>query len=255
MVDALIGSTGFVGGNLARQTHFDESYNSRNIEAIADRKFGLLVCSGAPAEKWRANQDPVADLANIERLMHCLAKVSADEVVLISTVDVYPDPVAVDEDAIIDPARVHPYGKHRLLLEAFVSARFHTTVVRLPGLFGPGLKKNIVFDLLHGNRVDQVHCDSVFQFYDLNHLWRDISIARQSRLQRVNFATEPTSVREVARAGFGIDFQNRPSTTPARYDFRSRHAALFGGSGEYLYDKQQVLSGLAAFVASARAEP
>ena len=51
---ALIGYSGFVGGNLLRQRSFDACFNSSNIEAIAGRSFDLVVCAGAPAEKWKA---------------------------------------------------------------------------------------------------------------------------------------------------------------------------------------------------------
>ena len=50
----LIGYTGFVGGNLARQYAFDDCYNSRNIEQIRGRSYDLVVCCGVSAVKWQA---------------------------------------------------------------------------------------------------------------------------------------------------------------------------------------------------------
>lgn len=255
MADALVGYTGFVGSNLRRQRPFDALYNSGNIESIAGREFDLLVCAGAPAEKWKANRDPEADSRNIQRLLECLKQVRAHKVIVISTVDVYPVPLAVDEGSPIDESACHAYGRHRLLLERTIAERFDTMVIRLPGLFGKGLKKNIIYDLLHGNQIEQVHSESIFQFYHLDNLWADIRIAQTNALSLVNFATEPVSVREVARNGFGIDFDNHPAGSPARYDFRSRHAALFGSSAGYLYDKQQVLAALKSFVAAERSSP
>lgn len=253
MADALVGYTGFVGNNLLRQRSFDDLYNSSNIESIAGRQYDLLICAGAPAEKWKANAEPEKDHENIQRLIRCLERVNARAVVVISTVDVYPVPIDVDEFTFIDQARCHAYGKHRLLLEKSVAGRLDTTVVRLPGLFGRGLKKNIVYDLLHNNQLEQIHADSVFQFYYLDNLWRDIEKMRRHGLTLLNVATEPTSVREVAQAVFGIDFDARPNKPPARYDFRSRYASIFGGSNGYLYSKQQVLSEMATFVAEQRA--
>ncbi|MEO6876905.1 MAG: pyridine nucleotide transhydrogenase, partial [Gemmatimonadaceae bacterium] len=63
---ALIGHTGFVGSNLLRQHGFEATFNSANIEQIAGRSFDLVVCCGAPAEKWKANAHPERDLDNIE---------------------------------------------------------------------------------------------------------------------------------------------------------------------------------------------
>lgn len=253
MADALIGSTGFVGGNLLRQRPFDDLFNSRNIATLGDRAFDTIVCAGAPAEKWRANRDPDEDRARLATLTGALDRARARRVILVSTVDVYPVPVGVDEESPIDTATAQPYGRHRYELERFVQERFDTLVVRLPGLFGTGIKKNIIFDFLNDNNVSQVHADSVFQFYGLDTLWPDIEIALANGLTVVNFATEPVSVGEVAREAFGMEFDNRPASSPARYDFRSRHAALYGGRDGYLQDRARVLAALGAFVRRERA--
>ena len=235
-----------------RQASFEGLYNSTNIEDIAGRSYDVIVCSGAPAEKWKANKEPDRDREVLGRLTDALVRAEARKVVLISTVDVYPVPSGVDEATVIDEEQAQPYGKHRRELERAIAARFDTLIVRLPGLFGTGLKKNIIFDFLHGNRVDQVHADSVFQFYHLDMLWRDIGIARDRGLDLVNFATEPVSVREVARRAFGLDFDNAPPSAPARYDVRSHHASTWGGHRGYLRDREEVLTALRGFVGSER---
>ena len=113
----LIGHTGFVGGTLMRARDWDALYNSANITEIADESFDLLVCAGVSAVKWLANKDPEADRAGIKRLTDPLSTVRAREVVLISTIDVYPDPArGGDEGTVIDPAVNHPYGRHRFEL-------------------------------------------------------------------------------------------------------------------------------------------
>lgn len=254
MLNALIGHTGFVGGNLCAQFEFDHFYNSANIEMIAGKSYDLVVCCGAPAEKWKINRDPRQDQENLSRLREAMSKAAACKMVLISTIDVYPEPRGVDEDTDIDLQCCHSYGKHRLELEQFVSGRFDTLVVRLPGLFGKGIKKNIIFDFLTNNRVEEIHCDSIYQFYDLDNLWRDIQIALAHGLRLVNFATEPTSVGEVARHGFGLQFMNKPNARPAQYDMKSRYASIFGGDRGYLYDKDQILDALRSFIHRQRAQ-
>ena len=249
---ALIGHTGFVGGNLAAQAPFDDGYNSRNIEEIAGKRYDLVVCAGAPAVKWKANQEPEADRAAIARLESALGAAAIAELVLVSTVDVYPAPVGVDESTRIDPAAGQPYGRHRLGLERFLAGRFKTTIVRLPGLFGPGLKKNVIYDFLHGNAVDRIDAASVFQFYDLADLWKDIEKVRGARLDVCNFATEPTSVATVAKAAFGLDFAGKGPGAPAHYDFRTRHAALWGRTDGRIRGAAEVLAALRDFVRAER---
>lgn len=248
MSSAIIGYTGFVGSNLVRQKEFNSFYNSKNIHSIIGKSFDLVVCSGAPAVKWLANKEPVKDRDNLQILMNCLSQISAKKLILISTVDVYPLPIEVDEDTKIDQDNLHPYGKNRLELENFVKDNFDSLIVRLPGLFGKGLKKNIIYDFLHNNIVDKIHGDSIFQFYNLDYLWEDIQKSLASELTLVNFATEPLSVKEVASGAFSFEFTNRTDTAPVKYDFRTKYNHIFGFQDGYIRSKEQVIQDLKEFV-------
>lgn len=250
---ALIGYTGFVGGNLRRQYPFDALFNSTNIEEIAGRSFDLVVCAGARAEKWKANAEPERDREGIERLTRALMQVHAQKLVLISTVDVFLNPVDVDEESPVATTGLPAYGRHRRLLEEMVASRFDSLIVRLPALYGHGLKKNIIYDFLHDNDVRKIDSRGLFQFYNVERLWGDIHVALENGLELVHLATEPVSVADVARGAFGLAFTNEVAATPARYDVRTRHATLFGGSGNYIETRAQQLAGIAEFVARERA--
>ncbi len=244
---AVIGVTGFVGGTLARTLRVDAGYHSRNIETIAGKHYDLILCAGAPAEKWRANQQPHADRATIQRLIDALATVEARRVVLVSTVDVFGMPSGVDEDTPVDREAATPYGRHRYDLEQMVAGRFAHTILRLPALFGPGLKKNLVFDLLHGRPSDGVSLDSVFQWYDLARLTEDLRLALAADLPLVHLAVEGISVRRLAAECFGLTLPEREAR-PVRYDLQTRHAAVFDGRGRYLEDAACVSARLRSFV-------
>ena len=249
MRTALIGFTGFVGATLLRQATFDDCYNSKNIEEIVGRQYDLVVCAGAPAVKWQANQQPQEDWANLQRLMQALQHVTAATFLLISTVDVYDPPVNVDEDTVIDPGNIHPYGKHRFLLEQFVRQQFaRPHIVRLPGLFGHGLKKNFIYDLMHANCLHLTHQDSAFQFYDLAQLWDHLKIVRSNAVPLINFATEPTSASELAAFCFGLEFHNETERPPVRYDMHTKYAALFGREAAYINSKEETLTAIRRFV-------
>jgi len=250
MKAALIGHTGFVGGNLLREYPFAGRYHSKNIEAIAGGHFDLIVCAGAPAAKWKANQEPAADRACIGRLIAALERVRAERFVLISTVDVYGRANGVDEDC--QPTGATPYGRHRLELEHFAAYRFRCLTVRLPALFGPGLKKNAIYDLLHNNQIEKIDSRAVFQFYNVRRLWRDIRIAAGAGLSLIHLATEPVSMAEVARSAFGREWSNHLPAPPPAYDLRTRHSALYGGADHYMRGKNRVLADLTAFVREQR---
>jgi nucleoside-diphosphate-sugar epimerase len=248
-----VGHTGFVGGTLVREHRFHETFNSSNIETISGRTFDLLVIAGAPAEKWKANADPVSDELNIRRLAHALERAAAHKVVLISTVDVFEAPRADYEDTPVPLAGLHAYGRNRRALEELVAARFDATIVRLPGLYGPGLKKNVVFDFLHENAIERIDSRSEFQFYDLRRLWRDVRTALHEGLELVHLSPAPVSVATLARVVFDRDFRNELMAEPVRYDVRTRYATLFGGTGDYIEDTATELAGLARFVRATRA--
>lgn len=249
----LIGHTGFVGANLAAQAPFDLTFNSANFRDMTGRHFGHVTCAGVQAVKWWANQNPEEDRARIAALEAVLSTVTADAFTLISTVDVYPDPRGVDEGDV-PPAEGAPYGRHRREFELFVAARFAgATIVRLPGLFGRGLKKNLVFDVLAGKDLSGFDARSTFQFYHLDRLAKDIAVARAAGLGTINLAVEPVSVATVVEAMTGRAWTHRTERPPVAYDMRTRHADLWGRTGPYVEGADETLSRIAAFAADWRA--
>jgi hypothetical protein len=247
-MDALIGHTGFVGSNLATQHGFAAHFNSASIEAIQGRRFATLVMAGAQGRKWWANQNPEADRAGIARALACLDTVQADHVVLISTIDVLPQLAGADER--FDPTGLdnHPYGANRLWLEQQIARRFATTTVRLPGLHGPGLRKNILFDLRHDNQVDRIDPASAFQFYDLTRLWADIALMRAAGLRLAHLVPAPLATRDIAARLFpAARLGPVPTGGSASYDVRTRHAGLFGGADGYLYSADEAMARITAW--------
>lgn len=150
MKHTLVGYTGFVGGNLAASHSFDALYNTKNITDGFGSDNGLVVYSGMRAEKFLAAADPAADLALAQEAFANIEKMKPEKLVLISTIDVYPNPVGVYEDTPIEQDEAAPaYGKNRLALEGWVRSAYPgALIVRLPGLYGQGLKKNFIRDML-----------------------------------------------------------------------------------------------------------
>lgn len=251
MKTALIGYTGFVGGNILKQREFDDVYNSKNISEIAGKEYDLVVSAANRAEMWRINQEPEIDRAEIDAFIEHLKGVKIKKLVLVSTVGVYKNPNGADEDTEIDEDGLTPYGINRYHLEKFCSENFDTTIVRLPGLFGDGIKKNVIYDLLNDNNVDRIHKDGVYQYYNLGNIWKDIQVALDNNISLVNFATPPVSTEEVARECFGIEFTNTPDDVkPAFWDMHSKYAEVYGAEGTYLCSKEQELDGIKTFVTS-----
>jgi hypothetical protein len=254
MTRALIGHTGFVGGTLFADGRYTHGFNSTNFRDMAGQQFDEIVCAGIPAVKWLANKEPERDHAAIMALLDVLATVRAGRFVLISTIDVYPDPSRpLDEDAVLRGQANHAYGRHRLIVEEWVAERFAVhAIVRLPALFGAGLKKNVIFDLLHGNQTDKINPAAAFQWYPTRRLATDLSLIAAAGLRQVNLFTEPVATREIV-GRFFPGAVTGPETEPApRYDVRTKHGRLFGGGADYAVDAAQVLRDMAEYVARER---
>lgn len=313
MKTMLVGSTGFVGGNLAASHAFDGAYHSTDIEGAFGAQPDLLVYAGLPAAKYLANTDPAGDLAVVEQAFRQIRQIAPRRLVLISTVDVYSAPQGVDEDTPADEENPAAYGRNRARLERMVREAYpEALIVRLPGLFGKGLKKNFLYDMLtitpamlKTEKYEQLAEESPlvreayaparagfyalrpldagtahtlrtwfaaqpfnalsftdsraeYQFYDLARLWGDVCTALDAGLTLLNLSTQPLSARELyaqltdggTNAG---QFTNELPGAPARYDMRSRHAALFGGANGWCYEKETVLQDLRRFMDAARA--
>ncbi len=247
---ALIGHTGFVGGNLSMQVRPDGEYNSTNIGEIAGKSFDLLICAGVRAVKWWANQNAAMDRESILVLLGQLRQVQSREVIVISTVDVYPNPIGVDESTPLGSQANHPYGTNRLFFEAEMKDLFpKVRVIRLPALFGPGLKKNVIYDLVHDHNLESVHPDSTFQYYDVTRLWQHTQMIRDLDLDLVNLATEPITTESMRARFFPSRRIGAKAAAAAAYDMRTRHAAALGGRGFYVASKEEVLKDLGAYVA------
>jgi hypothetical protein len=252
MKTALIGHTGFVGSTLAGMLGPLDGYRSTNIGDIRGKEYGHMVCAGVQAMKWWANKEPEADWAGIQRLLDALENVRAERVTLLSTIDVYPVPRGVDERTEVAWENNHPYGKHRYMVEDWFRGRFpRLLVVRLPGLFGPGLKKNVIFDMLHDNDLHKVHPGGVFQYYDTRRLAADMARGWELGVALLNIASEPVATAAIRDACFpgkilAGEGENPPAgPAPAGYDMKSIHAGAWGGRDGYLYSREQVMADLA----------
>lgn len=311
----LVGYTGFVGSNIASKYDFTWKINSKNKEEAFAKKPDLLIYAGLRAEKFLANKDPEADMATVMEAMEQIKKINPGKLVLISTVDVYQNPVNVDEDTEIDTNGLLPYGANRYKLEQMVRESWEDAlIIRLPGLFGKNLKKNFIYDFIHvipsllreekylelsaksslitesyrklnngfyqcivtekQNRtakeeyaVEELKQEfmslgfsalnftdsrGVFQFYNLANLWDDIQRALAQEICLLNIATEPISVAEIYAALAGRTFRNEIMQNPPYYDYRSKHAELFGGKDGYFADKKTILNEIVEFVKRSR---
>jgi nucleoside-diphosphate-sugar epimerase len=231
---------------------FEHQVHRSDITSIAGLSTDLLVCAGLPAEKWRANQDPESDWANVSALAQVLASVQADRAVLVSTIDVYQPAVGVDETTPSQLDGAGAYGAHRAWFEAFFQSHFsNALVLRLPALYAPDVRKNLVHDLLHG-KADQwaaVNPFSTFQFFDATQIWTVIERAWGEGISLLNVTSGPVTAQAVADL-FGVPLTAQ--TAPVHYEMRSIHAETLGGHDGFLFTADSILEGIGALRGASR---
>jgi len=194
----LIGYSGLIGSTIQQFETFDYFFNSKNFKYFKkisnDGDSLFLTC--LPATKWQVNKNLKEDLKNINNIIDILSEKEYEEVILISTIDIYNDsPSGVNEDYSPNISKLS-YGNNRYLFELLVKEFIKTKslkIFRLPALFNNLIKKNILFDLLNNNNVEQINLNSYFQWYNLDNLSNDINYYKESYPNEniFNLFTEP----------------------------------------------------------------
>lgn len=249
MKTLLIGATGFVGSNLKMQMEFDALISSKNIADYKGQNVDLAIVAAGDARKWYANQNPEEDRRHIERLIADISAINIKRVLHFSTVDVYASKCG-DESELGGQVSEDAYGRNRYMMEEALKQRFSEVAsIRLPGLYGSGLKKNIIFDISQGRDLSGFNPNSAFQWFNMLELKRIVEVVMESGLQVLNVCAEPLTVAEL------LDELNLDKDMPSlsapmiRYDIRTAYAGIFGINGEYLYSKSQSIAGIKAFLA------
>ncbi len=168
----LLGGNGFVGSGFARELERSgvpfEIITRQNYDQLVGRSCDVFINANGNSSKLLGRSDPKADFrASVVSVRDSLVDFTFGTYLFLSTSDVYPDassPATTQEGAVIDIAAQNPYGFHKYLAEQCVrNAAQRWMVIRQGGFVGPGMRKNAVFDILHGEK-GWVHPDTRFQY-------------------------------------------------------------------------------------------
>ncbi len=247
--NALFGHTGFVGGYLLRKYSFGYFYNTTNINEARNKEFGIVCICCLPSVKWMANKYPDADDESINNIMDVIRTIQAKRIILISTVDVFDNINNSNEDTVINDNN-HTYGKNRYKFEVFIKQNFTNYYIhRLPALFGIGLKKNVLFDLMNNNQIEKINPQTQFQWYNMEWLSDDIDICYDNNIRECNFVSEPIYTSHIISlfpqyADVVYNYQS-----DVKYNITTNHYRYFvDGSNGYIHSKSQVMDDIYKFV-------
>jgi len=242
-MDTLIGHTGFIGKNFSKRSSFN-LYNSKNIHMLSEKQHNVIFCAAPSAEKWKINVSPEEDLNNINTILLNLKSSSFKKIVLFSTIDVYDNTVNFDESHEILSCN-HNYGKNRLYFEKEIKKFPNWIIIRLPGLFGNELKKNVIFDLLNDNILGKINLNDRYQWYFIDWLFNDVQLIINSKNKIFNFFTEPVENEIIINDFF--PFHDK-SFFIKSIPFKNYDLKTLNKQGGYFKTKQEVLEKLNLYI-------
>lgn len=243
----IIGNTGLVGTTLCESVNFELKFNSTNISDFSNivENGSELYLSCLPATKWLVNKNVKGDFENMIKILNFIKEKKYTKVVLISTIDVYNNSPLKSNESNLPVIESLNYGSNRYLFEVLCRDFLKTDefkIFRLPALFNKHIKKNILFDLINNNKVDQINCNSTFQWYNLDKLWSDINLYSKEYPEETlfNLFTEPIPTSDIVKMfpQHMDKVQSGPKTT---YDYQTK----FGG---YIDKNYSVLEEIKKFV-------
>ena len=91
---------------------------------------------------------------------------------------------------------------------------------------------------------------SIYQFYNLSRLWRDIQIAINNKILLWHPAVEPVSAGELYEYLTGKKFENILSEKPVYYNYNTAYDSVFSGKNGYICTKKEILEEIRSFVDS-----
>jgi len=169
----VIGAEGFVGSAFVRRlraAHGVElrEVTRRNYAEFAGKESDLVVDAACNSKKYLSERDPLQDFEqSVAHRLRTLLDFPARFQLHVSSVDVYSQldsSEATAEAVPVDPGRTSRYGVNKLLAEMLVERYADRwLILRLAGMVGSGLRKNPVYDILHGTPI-YIHPDSQYQF-------------------------------------------------------------------------------------------
>ena len=178
-MNAVIGHTGFIGGILKKSV-IGDYFNSKNIEDLKNKSYDTIYCAGVSAQKFYANRYPDEDKKKIDNLLQNIHGVKCKKFILISTISIYDD---------------ESYGINRKEFEKNLIDLFgdKLLIVRLPAVYGEGMKKNLLFDMLNNKLFSKINLHDKYQWYNVENIKTDINKIKDSSKRIVEFFPEPIS--------------------------------------------------------------
>jgi len=228
---AIVGANGFVGSafdRLLSAKGYDVLRVTRQTYAkLAGTRVDILIEAACNSKKFFAEERPYEEFeASVIHRLHTLRDFPARRHLHISSVDVYPDlssPATTSESTPVSAEDSSFYGLHKWMAEELVRKYCKNwLIVRLAGMVGPGLRKNPIYDILHGLPL-RIHPESRYQFLSTDDAasisWSLVEEEQSGETYNVCGEGAVTPLQIAALAARKLDFSMlAPGATPRIVD-------------------------------------
>lgn len=198
MRNCIIGYSGFVGNKISKKNYL--KINSKNIYKLKNKSFNVIYCAAPTGKKFLVNKNPIKDFKNVAKLIDILKTVECKKFILISTIDIYQNKTNNINENYIPFKRISKsYGGNRFYLEQFIKKKFENYhIIRLPNLFGKGLEKNFIFDLIFREKIF-LNKKSIVQLFNLDKINTYIDKIVKKKIKCINLVSPPIKVLELSK--------------------------------------------------------
>jgi hypothetical protein len=204
---AVVGN-GLIGKRLQQFVNANYVFDSKTLLDVPLHEYHTVYVAAPSGNRIWASENPDLDSASTGLLIRTLLILKCQRIVLISTGD----------------TQVRPdtgYGKNRLELENAIRGRFSNHyVIRLPGLIGNDITKNILYDIKHKTEwATKINGLTKQQWYPLDNLEQDITSILSNDKREVNLVSEPILTQDIVdefdqptvnTTALGINYNLRP---------------------------------------------
>ena len=241
--NTILGYSGFVGSHLLEKVFNTELYNSKNIKEIANKEFNLVYCCCLPSVKWYCNKNPEEDIRIIDEIKQHISNIkSFNKLILISTIDIHCNNIEEQTEDNIVVSKEY-YGLHRYNFEQWLIDNYENKIhiIRLPALFGIGIKKNVLYDLLNDNNLNLISNKNYYQWYDLRWLYDDIEYMINNNIKILNAYSEPIIMDEIINNFFPTKINNVLNNFTIKYNQKTKYNEIYR-------NKELVLKNMEKFI-------
>ena len=155
---AIIGAHGFIGSALCRQAkeNFSATKVTRqNYDKCKLEKYDVVINAAMPSKRYWAFKNPLLDVEEtIVKTSKIFYDWKYDKFVQISS-------ISAESQLEI------PYGAHKRSAEVIVEKDKSSLIVRLGALYGEGLSKSALFDMINGNHM-YIDINSAYNYLDVD---------------------------------------------------------------------------------------